>query len=913
MPCNFRPAHLKQTAATALCCGLAFSAQAAERPETILQFFETSWTEITDRLPEIANSGYTALWLPPPTKGAEGTADVGFATFDRFDLGDKNQRGTIKTRYGSKAELLKMVDEAHRFGIKVYFDTVMNHNSNPSRIENSGVTLQAVGLDQFPGTRPLDFHVLPARDAGNGTWEVKNPSILGGGSYILHPATADGENQVATVPMPTSVSVPGYTHLARAPRIDFSQAGEFEEQYLSLLGLVDFAIEQLIENNGPAANDGTNLVAELPLPRFVRHPNEPSTYLDGQPVEEDIREMMMRWIQWFGNETNCDGLRLDAIKHVPTTFFASDFTGDPIDFNGVFQRNLNQRRGFTDADDDDGSQDALLFGESFTGDLGSLQSYRNTGMYLLDFPLLFKMAHDGGVFARWGEGDIGQLSYPQGGMGGAFNEFGGLGRMAGVSFVQSHDTYPPGAQANAAYAYILTRVGHSVVFYDGNNYDPNSFVTPGRADALGELNSETITTLVDIRNRFARGGMFNRFVDGDTYVYERVVATSSGMGGASLLVALTDNTNSEARFGEFDARPLLVTEFPPGTHLVELTGNGSTPQVQVLDPSTVPESVRARALAEYDRSSDFPLPAQYGLLYLQIPAGPDRGYVAYAPVSSPISLQLTHDGVTPGRKPIQTAGVRRSPSGAVINASQIEAFVIPSGENFSVELNTSALADRVFIQIDDGQFALGHATESNTSEGLYDGFIEASRTSSSSHVFVLAAIETAALSPGVHLLTIRAANAGTPSFYSEVKSYVWIENETMGLDAGVSHDQGLGDFDASAAPEDAGFIIDRDMDRDGVDDEQDNCPKISNPSQSDFDQDGRGDACDACPESRAGEDVDADGCRMISSDLVKNLDAIIDAILQNKHPEQLDWDKNGIVDVRDFALKARSPGSEERK
>ena len=74
-----------------------------------------------------------------------------------------------------------------------------------------------------------------------------------------------------------------------------------------------------------------------------------------------------------------------SIKHVPQTFFDSDFN-DPIDFNGAFQRNLNQRRGYTDTNDDDGEQDALLFGESYTGDLGSLESYRNTGMYLLDFP-----------------------------------------------------------------------------------------------------------------------------------------------------------------------------------------------------------------------------------------------------------------------------------------------------------------------------------------------------------------------------------------------------------------------------------------------------------------------------------------------------------------------------------------------
>ena len=79
-------------------------------------------------------------------------------------------------------------------------------------------------------------------------------------------------------------------------------------------------------------------------------------------------------------------------------------------------------------------------------DLNSLRNYRNTGMYLLDFPLLFKIGGDGGVFSQGGEGDIGQLSFPQGGMDGAFAEFGGLGRTAGVAFVQSHDTDSPKRQ-----------------------------------------------------------------------------------------------------------------------------------------------------------------------------------------------------------------------------------------------------------------------------------------------------------------------------------------------------------------------------------------------------------------------------------------------------------------------------------
>ncbi len=343
-------------------------------------------------------------------------------------------------------------------------------------------------------------------------------------------------------------------------RIDFNNLGPNDEIYLSLVGLIDFAIEQFADGSGPLPSDGTNLISGQALPRFIRDASRPQTYPGQTPVEEDVREYMMRWVRWLGQETDCDGLRLDAIKHVGTSFFGSDFNGDPIDFNGTFQRNYDDRRGFSDANDDDGAQDALLFGEAFTSDTQLLGRYRATGMYALDFPLFFKLS---GIFSGSGEGDLGQLSFPQGGMSGAFEEFGGLGREAGISFVQSHDSYAPSPQANAAYAYTLSRVGHSVVFYDGNRYDADSFVIPGREDALGELGSSRILDLVALRRRFARGGMFNRWVGGDAYVFERVVPTSDGAFGATMLVATSSATKIlRRRFSTIPNSGAAVSQVP---------------------------------------------------------------------------------------------------------------------------------------------------------------------------------------------------------------------------------------------------------------------------------------------------------------------------------------------------------------
>ena len=41
--------------------------------DSMLQYFNTSWAEITRKMPELAEAGYQSLWLPPPAKGSGGT------------------------------------------------------------------------------------------------------------------------------------------------------------------------------------------------------------------------------------------------------------------------------------------------------------------------------------------------------------------------------------------------------------------------------------------------------------------------------------------------------------------------------------------------------------------------------------------------------------------------------------------------------------------------------------------------------------------------------------------------------------------------------------------------------------------------------------------------------------------------
>jgi alpha-amylase len=271
------------------------------KADAVLQLFNLTWNEVSEKIPEIAEAGYTRLWLPPPTKGNSG-GSVGYDVFDPFDLGDKDQRGTISTRYGTKADLQRTVRMAHRFGLRVYFDNIMNHRGG-----------DVPGYDAFtppnlyPGTVPGDFHLR----------------TIAGGFY------------------------------RNASNIrDYGDV--WQVQNLSLLGVVDIAHENPNANFGPTEGN------TAPKPVFVRHPNNPE-YYDEHPTlgrvgfgrvsqavlsanpnfyKEDVNAYLIRAARWLVHETKCDGLRLDAVKHVPSYFFGQQSGADKDESMAGYLGNL---------------------------------------------------------------------------------------------------------------------------------------------------------------------------------------------------------------------------------------------------------------------------------------------------------------------------------------------------------------------------------------------------------------------------------------------------------------------------------------------------------------------------------------------------------------------------------------------
>ena len=46
------------------------------------------WKQLAADASALAQSGFTAIWMPPTYKGNSGVDDVGYAVYDMYDLGE---------------------------------------------------------------------------------------------------------------------------------------------------------------------------------------------------------------------------------------------------------------------------------------------------------------------------------------------------------------------------------------------------------------------------------------------------------------------------------------------------------------------------------------------------------------------------------------------------------------------------------------------------------------------------------------------------------------------------------------------------------------------------------------------------------------------------------------------------------
>jgi glycosidase len=500
MTCHFFPRKTFRRATVGLIFfSMALAPFREAKGEAMLELFQLTWPQITQKMPEIAEAGYDSLWLPNPAKGNSGAYSFGYDQFDPFDLGGTNQQGTVATRWGTQAQLVQMVQMAHRFGIRVYFDNVMNHRSSTV----PGYPGSGIATNYYPGLIPQDFH-LQTVTGGFANW----PSV--GDPYWC--TTSVVQNQ-------------------------------------PLLGLCDLAQEPGTMNY----NFGTSIGNTITKPYFVRFPGRNDLYMDtnlpsiggnfhpfdghGQPVPEYVQDYLDRTVAWTLYVTKCDGFRLDAVKHVPVGFFGAETgqTDDPsfagytgaiqamydyvhgygsnVTSNGYFETDGNRNSLFnTEA----ARNDAMIFGEHISP-APAFYDYLQSGMRLENQPLYNQLnsAFNGGSSLAGMDGRDYQPSWLN--CDGSSN----YSMAQGVNFPLDQD-YGTYANLGLEDAYNFMHEGLPMVYSDGFNHNTGSG-TPvvSYADYLGEFSDNTIPDTMYLHNQLARGGTWSRWSDQNVIAYER--------------------------------------------------------------------------------------------------------------------------------------------------------------------------------------------------------------------------------------------------------------------------------------------------------------------------------------------------------------------------------------------------------
>ncbi len=500
--------------------------------EAMLQYFNTSWKEIERRIPEVAEAGYTSLWLPNPCKGASGSYSVGYDPLDRFDLGDKNQSGTVATKYGTKADLLRLVEVAQRFGLRVYFDNVMAHNAGPLDNVAPGVLFPSI-----PGFVPQDFHLVKKVGGGwkkasdsidyNDEWQVLNRNPFAWDIAQESPNTSFdpvGQTENLDYPKWSGIRHPGQTWLypdTDLPGVTDANGIVFrpfadKEPYVDANGNGRFDWTDTNANGQHDAGEASEAFTDTGVdPTNPAHQTAAWGYGDGKfnmgnPVAEDVNTMLIRATRWTIDQTGCDGFRLDAVKHVPSYFFGLQTgTKDPSSagYLGNAQAQYNLTHGYTDWTNHRNSNystravrdDLLLFGEHL-GAPPNPNDYLDAGMRIANDQFANSVGGFSGIGSNMtGYDNPGQFTF---------------GVDNGVMYCLSHDNnYMAGSERATAHQYMLTRAGVPIVYTDGYNIagPPDYFPKPSNIPFLGQYGLTYVTGSLPVRRDFMRGDQVARW------------------------------------------------------------------------------------------------------------------------------------------------------------------------------------------------------------------------------------------------------------------------------------------------------------------------------------------------------------------------------------------------------------------
>jgi alpha-amylase len=163
------------------------------------------YTYLAKLVPRLAAMGLDGIWIPPPCKDTNAQNNMGYTPYDFYDIGQKDQRGAVGTRFGTIDSFLRLVAVAHANGLEVYPDIVLDHcaggDPDPSSpFQSGGQQFSSFHPKAYagPGTGRwsrnwLDFHYNPQHWYPKGDW-TPSPTNSFGADFCYQGRCSDSGN-----------------------------------------------------------------------------------------------------------------------------------------------------------------------------------------------------------------------------------------------------------------------------------------------------------------------------------------------------------------------------------------------------------------------------------------------------------------------------------------------------------------------------------------------------------------------------------------------------------------------------------------------------------------------------------------------------------------------------------------------
>lgn len=247
--------------------------------QTLMQYFEwylpddgQHWNRLAEDAPNLAAKGIRKVWMPPAFKGT-GSNDVGYGVYDLFDLGEFDQKGTVRTKYGLKEEYLRAIEALSQNGIEAIADVVLNHKAAADYKERFTV----VEVD------PNDRNV-----------EISEPFEIEAWMHFAFPGRNKTYNDFEW-------------HWYHFTGTDYDAKNNKSGIFLIQGDNKGWADDELVDNEN--GNYDYLMYADIDF----KHP--------------EVIQNLYDWAHWFIESTGVHGFRLDAVKHIDS-FFMKNFIRD---------------------------------------------------------------------------------------------------------------------------------------------------------------------------------------------------------------------------------------------------------------------------------------------------------------------------------------------------------------------------------------------------------------------------------------------------------------------------------------------------------------------------------------------------------------------------------------------------------